>query len=278
MQPLVLKFGGELLEDRERLTAVVAAIQQIVAAPSDRPPIVIVHGGGKEIDLALKAAGIDKRQVDGLRITDEATLNVVVAVLAGTINTRFVAALNAAGVPAVGLTGADDRCGLSQAAPPHHAVDGRVIDLGRVGLPVDGSATRLLSSLMRDGFVPVVACIGVSASGDLFNVNADTLAGHLAGRVGARRLIIAGTTAGVLDANGKTLPVVDAAGIARLVSDGTATAGMIAKLRACEGALIAGVEDVVVVDGRDRTALVRAASTEPPAKGTRLVRHERIQV
>jgi acetylglutamate kinase len=278
VQPLVLKFGGELLEDRERLSTVVAAIQQMIADPAGHPPTVVVHGGGKEIDVALNAAGIEKRQVDGLRITDDATLKVVVAVLAGTINTRFVAALNAAGVPAVGLTGADDRCGLSHAAPPHRTVDGRAIDLGRVGVPVDSSETRLLSSLLRDGFVPVVACIGVSASGELFNVNADTLAGHLAGRLGARRLVIAGTTAGVLDADGNTLPVVDAAGIARLVSDGTATAGMIAKLRACEGALIAGVEDVVVVDGRDRAALVRAASTEPPAKGTRLVRHERIQV
>ena len=278
MQPLVLKFGGELLEDRERLSTVVAAIQAIIADPAGQPPTVIVHGGGKEIDVALKTAGIEKRQVDGLRITDDATLKVVVAVLAGTINTRFVAALNAAGVRAVGLTGADDRCGLSQAAPPHRAVDGRAIDLGRVGVPVASSETRLLSALLRDGFVPVVACIGVGASGELFNVNADTLAGHLAARLGARRLVIAGTTPGVLDAGGNTLPVVDAAGIARLVNEGTATAGMIAKLRACEGALIAGVEDVVVVDGRDRSALVRAASTEPPAKGTRLVRHERIQV
>ena len=121
MLPTVLKFGGELLEDRGRLATVVSALREIVATGS--APLV-VHGGGKEIDAALKAAGIEKRQVDGLRITDDATLDVVVSVLAGAINTRFVAALNAAGVPAVGLTGADANCGLSEAAAPHRAVEG----------------------------------------------------------------------------------------------------------------------------------------------------------
>src|SRR5205814_3937140 len=114
-RPLVLKFGGELLEDRAHLATVVAGVARIAAAM----PVVIVHGGGKEIDAALKTAGIEKRQVDGLRITDAATLDVVVSVLAGTVNTRLVAALGAAGVSAVGLTGADDRCGLSNAAAPH---------------------------------------------------------------------------------------------------------------------------------------------------------------
>ena len=268
MRPLVLKFGGELLDDRARLTTVVGAIRAITAGGT---PVVMVHGGGKEIDAALNVAGIEKRQVDGLRITDEATLGVVVSVLAGTINTRFVAALNAAGVAAVGLTGADANCGLSEPAPPHRAVDGRTVDLGRVGVPVAASDTRLLTTLVRDGFVPVVACIGAGPGGSLFNVNADTLAGHVAARLNARRLVIAGTTPGVLDAAGATLPMIDAAGVARLVGDGTATAGMIAKLRACESALNAGVDDVVIVDGRDGEALTGAASSESPLKATRLV-------
>jgi acetylglutamate kinase len=268
-RPLVLKFGGELLDSPARLAVVVQAVQSIVAGGE---PVVIVHGGGKEIDAALKGAGIEKRQVDGLRITDEATLNVVVAVLAGAINTRLVAALNAAGVAAVGLTGADARCGLAEAAPPHRAVDGRVVDLERVGVPVSASDTRLLTTLLGDGFVAVVACIGAGASGELFNVNADTLAGHLAARLNARRLVIAGTTPGVLDGGGATLPVVDGAGIAALVNDGTATAGMIAKLRACEGALNAGVDDVVIVDGRDAAALVAAASSGSPQRATMLAK------
>src|SRR6185295_19046436 len=130
--PVVLKFGGELREDPARMNGVAASIAGIVQAGT---PLVIVHGGGKEIDAALRVAGIEKRQVEGLRITDEATLEVVVSVLAGSVNTRFVASLTAAGVPAVGLTGADGGCGLSDVAPPHRTVDGTSVELGRVGLP-----------------------------------------------------------------------------------------------------------------------------------------------
>ncbi len=267
MKPTVLKFGGELLEDRGRLAAVVGAVRDIAASA----PLVVVHGGGREIDAALKQAGIEKRQVDGLRITDEATLDVVVAVLAGTVNTRLVASLNAAGVPAVGLTGADANCGLSQPAAPHAAVDGRIVDLGRVGTPSADSDTRLLRTLVADGFVPVIACIGVEPNGQLLNVNADTLAAHVAARLGARRLVIAGTTAGVLDANGVTLPLLDRHALASLVQDGTATAGMIAKLRACDSALAAGVEDVVIVDGRDASVLSEAVTGAAPAHATRLI-------
>src|SRR5262249_48936637 len=157
------------------------------------------------------AAGIEKRQVDGLRITDPATLGVVVAVLAGAVNTRFVAALNAGGVEAVGLTGADGRIGLVEEAPGHRTLDGRVGPAGRVGVPVPGSQTRLLDVLFGDGFVPVIACIGAAPDGSLFNVNADTLAGHLAARLCAQRLVIAGTTPGVLGADGATLPAVEGA-------------------------------------------------------------------
>jgi acetylglutamate kinase len=246
---------------------VVAALSAISA----KGPIVIVHGGGKEIDAALKTAGIEKRQVDGLRITDDATLDVVVAVLAGAINTRFVAALGRAGVPAVGLTGADDRCGLSQPAPPHRTVDGRLVELGRVGEPSDASGTRLLEHLVAEGFVPVVACIGVGADGQLFNVNADTLAGHLAARLQARRLIIAGTTAGVLDGQGATIESLEPPDIARLIAGGTATAGMVAKLTACERALAHGTGEVVIVDGRDGTRL-EAAAAGAAAGATRITR------
>src|SRR6266545_2362394 len=166
-RPLVLKFGGELLEDGAHLATVVSAIAAIAPAA----PLVIVHGGGREIDAALKAGGLEKRQVDGLRITDDATLDVVVGVLAGTVNTRFVAALNNGGVAAVGLTGADGACGLSQTAPPHRSVDGRIVDLGRVGLPSDAADTRVVRTLTADGFVPVIACIGLAADGRLLNVN-----------------------------------------------------------------------------------------------------------
>jgi acetylglutamate kinase len=270
VRPIVVKFGGELIEDRTHLATVVAALSAMAAGGA---PLVVVHGGGKEIDAALKVAGLEKRQVEGLRITDEATLDVVVAVLAGTVNTRLVAALNTAGVAAVGLTGADASCGLSEAAPPHRTVDGRTVDLECVGVPDPDADMHVLHTLTGGGFVPVIACIGLGRDGRLFNVNADTFAGHLAGRLGGRRLVIAGTTPGVLDAGGATLPVLSSEAVARLVSDGTATAGMIAKLRACEHALASGVDDVVIVDGRDRIALEAAASSQTPAAATRLVRN-----
>jgi acetylglutamate kinase len=241
-------------------------------APIVGSSIVIVHGGGKEIDAALKMAGLEKRQVDGLRITDEATLDVVVSVLAGAVNTRLVAALNTAGVAAVGLTGADGSCGLSIAAGPHQSVDGRIVDLGCVGVPDADADMRVLHTLTGGRFVPVIACIGIGRDGRLFNVNADTFAGHLAARLGARRLVIAGTTPGVLDADGATLPMLSADAVATLVGNGTATAGMIAKLRACEHALAGGVDDVVIVDGRQLSAIEAAAVSGAPPAATRLVR------
>ena len=268
IRPLLLKFGGELLEEPGQLRSVVAALAGI--AKSGRP-MVIVHGGGKEIDAALQRAQIEKRQVDGLRITDEPTLDVVVSVLAGAVNTRLVAALNTANVPAVGLTGADGSCGLAVAAPPHHAVDGRVVDLGRVGLPAADGDTRLLQALTREHFVPVIASIGLAEDGRLFNVNADTFAAHLAAQLGAARLVIAGTTAGVLDDAGQTLPALDADAIAALIDAGTATAGMIAKLRACAAAIAGGVDDVVIVDGRERGDL-EAAVNGAPRRATRVTR------
>ncbi len=264
---IVAKFGGELLEDPSCLQTVVAAMARVAAST----PLVIVHGGGKEIDAALAHAGIEKRQVDGLRITDEATLDAVVAVLAGTVNTRFVAALAHAGVPAVGLTGADGQCGLSDAAPPLRAVDGRVVDLGRVGIPNVHADVRLLSTLTAHRFVPVLASIGIGSDGRLFNVNADTFAGHVAGRLGAARLVIAGTTAGVLNERGETVPLAGSEAVEALIRRGTATAGMIAKLNACADALSQGVGDAVIVDGRDGSALEAAALGSLPQAATRLV-------
>jgi acetylglutamate kinase len=267
--PVVVKFGGELLEQPDRLQTVVAAMSP-VATRMPVVPLVIVHGGGKEIDAALKVGGIEKRQVDGLRITDEATLAVVVGVLAGSVNTRLVAALGAAGLKAVGLTGADGGCGLSEMAPPHRSVDGRTIDLGRVGVPSPAADVRVVRTLLDNGFVPVVASIGVTAEGRLLNVNADTFAGRLAERLDAKRLVVAGTTAGVLDDRGATIAVLEATDIQRLIGGGTATAGMIAKLRACEEALANGVGDVIIVDGRDGKALEAAVLDHAPSNATRI--------
>jgi acetylglutamate kinase len=265
--PVVVKFGGELLEEASRLETVVRAVARVA---SEGHPLVVVHGAGKEIDAGLQREGIEKRQVDGLRITDEPTLDVVVAVL-GAVNTRLVAALSASSVAAVGLTGADGRCGLVDPAPAHRAVSGELVDLGRVGVPSRKSDSRVLQMLLDSRFVPVIACIGVAEDGRLFNINADTFAGHIAARLAAKRLVIAGTTAGVLDDHGTTVPLIDPQVLDRLISSGTATAGMVAKLRACEQAIAHGVGEVVIVDGRDGAALQEAVVGSAPRNATRIV-------
>jgi acetylglutamate kinase len=268
VKPTVLKLGGELVEHPAHLETVVSMLARAMRHAAS---VVVVHGGGKEIDAAVQAAGIEKRQVDGLRVTDDATLQVVVATLAGSVNTRLVAALVAAGVPAVGLTGADAACGLSEPAPPHRTVDGRVVPLGLVGIPSEDADLRVITTLVAERFVPVLACIGIDRQGQLLNVNADTFAGHLAARLRAARLVVAGVTPGVLDDAGSTIDVVDRPAIDRLLANRTASAGMVAKLQSCAHAVAHGVERVVIVDGRDRTALEAAMFAEPPTTATQVV-------
>lgn len=253
----LLKLGGELLEPGPGFADVIASI----AALGAEGPLVIVHGGGREIDAETARRGVPKQSVDGLRITDEPTLDAVIAVLAGTINTRLVAGLVARRVPAVGLTGVDAALGLSSRAPAHLAVDGRFVDLGLVGQPRPDHTPALVLDLVAHGYVPAIACLGIEPHGQVLNVNADTLAAALAAGCHAQRLIIAGGTAGVFDAAGATIDTLDAAGIDRLIADGSATAGMIAKLRACRDAMAAGVTSIAIVNGRDASGFVNAAGT-----------------
>lgn len=263
----ILKLGGELIENDQRLKAIGKAIKS--AAKKGR--LVIVHGGGREIDAALAQIGIPKRQVDGLRVTDSETLNIVVSVLAGTINTRFVAAINAAGGKAIGLTGADAGVAPVEKAAPHKATNGETVDLGMVGMPIKAKAPEVIETLCKAGYVPVIACVGASKNGKLFNVNADTLAGSLAARLHAKRLVIAGATPGVLDKKNRTIEKLDKERIEKLVKSGTANAGMVAKLSACQMALKGGAKNVVIVDGRAPGRLVKALAGEKTSATTRVV-------
>jgi acetylglutamate kinase len=242
----LLKLGGELLEDAGAMRAAAAGIAALRAAG----PVAVVHGGGRAIDADLRARGKAPRFVDGLRITDADTLETVVSVLAGRINTAFVAALGALGLRAVGLTGADAGIGLSTIAPPLQTTSGATADLGLVGAPVTGASPQLVVDLLALGYVPVIASIGVDGDGALLNVNADVLAAHLAAAVGATRLIIGGKTAGVFDAAGNTCGRLDEAAARAMVAAGTARDGMVAKLGACLAAMAAGVDEVRIVDGR----------------------------
>ena len=245
-QMVVLKLGGELLEQPEDIARVSRGITALAA----RVPLVVVHGGGREIDAALASAGIPKQQVDGLRITDAPTLDVVVAVLAGAINTRLVSAIRRAGGRPVGLTAADASVAEMKRASPITTVAGDRIDLGLVGAPVANSRPELLRALLATGYIPVVACIGATKTGELLNVNADTLASHLAAALGAKRLVIAGGTAGVLDESGQTIRQLTTRTAGQLIRRGVANKGMVAKLEACRAALRRGVGDVIIANGR----------------------------
>jgi acetylglutamate kinase len=265
--PVVLKLGGELLEQPPDLGRVARGI----AALARQAPLVVVHGGGKEIDAALATAGIPKQQVDGLRITDAATLDVVVAVLAGAINTRLVAAARHAGARAVGLTGADAGVVSVKRAAPIVSVAGETVDLGLVGSPASNGTPDLLHGLLAGGYVPVVACIGATRDGQLLNVNADTLAAQIAADLGATRLIIAGGTAGVLDESGTTIAQLTSRDAERLIRAGTANKGMVAKLQACRSAVRRRVGDVVIANGRQVQFEALAAAATPPPGCTQVV-------
>ncbi len=273
--PHVIKFGGELLEEPRRLRR----LARRVCEAATRRRVLVVHGGGREVDAEMVRLGIPKRAVDGLRITDADTLDVVLGVLAGRVNTRLVAAIGAAGGSAVGLTGADAGLVRVAAARRYRATDGRRVDLGFVGLPRRAApAPRLLLDLLQAGHVPVVASIGSDGRGRLYNVNADTLAADLAVRLGADRLTVAGTTRGVLDADGRTIPVVDGRRLARLIRDGHVKAGMVAKLLACRAARGGGVAQVRIVDGRRPGMLENgdgADTTMVTASGTKRTAAER---
>ncbi len=255
--PVLVKFGGELVETPERLAAVGDALAGLAAAG----PLVVVHGGGREIDAELTRRGVQKQAVDGLRITDAATLAAVVATLGGTINTRLVAHLVGRGLRAVGLTGVDAALARATRAAAHVTAAGAHVDLGLVGEPQADADVGVVGHLLAGGYVPVIASLGISADGDVLNVNADTLAAHVAAAVGARQLLLAGGTAGVLDGAGKTIAELTPAQADALMQDGTASAGMIAKLRAATGARTRGVPDVWIVDGRSVAALTGRVGT-----------------
>lgn len=265
---IVVKLGGELLEQ----PADVEQIAHGIAALAKKAELVVIHGGGKEIDAALSVAGIAKQQVDGLRVTDARTLDVVVAVLAGAINTRLVAAVRAAGAQPVGLTGADASVATVKRAAPIVTVSGSTVDLGLVGSPINNGAPQLLIDLLQKRYVPVVACIGATRDGQLLNVNADTLASHVAANIGAARLVIAGGTAGVLDDAGRTIGRLTSRGAAQLIRSGTANKGMVAKLQACRAALRGGVADVVIGNGRELRFDTLVAANAPLPGCTQVVR------
>lgn len=240
----VIKYGGHAMVEAE-LARVFAEDIVLLRMVGINP--IVVHGGGPQIGQLLDRLQIKSRFIDGLRVTDAPTMEVVEMVLSGTINKQIVAAINAAGGMAVGLSGRD--ANLMSVRKVEMAKGGEPVDMGFVGDPhrVD---PHVIETLLRAGMIPVIAPVGAGEDGRSYNVNADTAAGAIAAAMKATRLLMLTDVAGVLDKSGSLLANLTVGEVKALMADGTITGGMIPKLDTCVAAVEQGVEAAVILDGR----------------------------
>jgi len=258
----VIKYGGHAMGDPE-LAEIFARDLVLLKQVGINP--IVVHGGGPQIGAMLERLAVKSEFVDGLRVTDASTVEVVEMVLSGSINKSIVATINAVGGSAIGLSGKDAnliearRLQRSKRDPESNIE--RVLDLGYVGEPVRINA-QILLSLQQDGRIPVIAPIGLGDQGETFNINADTAAGAIAAAMGATRLLLLTDVAGVLDRSAALIPQLNLAQIEELHTEGTISGGMIPKLETCVTAVKGGVEAAVILDGRVPHALLLETFTE----------------
>ncbi len=258
---IVIKYGGAAMIDAG-LKASFATDVTLLRYIGLRP--VIIHGGGPQIGEMLQRLGKETRFVDGMRVTDEETMEVVEMVLGGRINPEIVSLIGRAGGRAVGLTGKD---GELMRVRPLESPSGE--DLGRVGSPERIDAT-LITKMTRDGMIPVIAPIGVDGEGRTFNVNADMAAAGIADAVRAEKLILLTDVEGVLDASGTLRTQMTVAGARAAIADESVSGGMIPKLECCISALDGGVTSTHIIDGRVSHALLLEIFTDGGV-GTKLV-------
>jgi acetylglutamate kinase len=261
-QTFVIKYGGHAMGSPELAQAFardVVLIKQVGMDP------IVVHGGGPQIGDMLERLKIQSSFVDGLRVTDAATVEIVEMVLAGSINKQIVSAINTAGGTAIGLSGKDGR--LIQAKrltrtkrDPDSNIE-RVLDLGFVGEPTVIDPT-VLDSLGRSAIIPVIAPIGVGENGETYNINADTAAAAIAARIKAGKLLYLTDIEGVLDASRKLISKLTPKLARALIADGTIAGGMIPKVENCLQALSNGVGAVHILDGRVPHVLLLEIFTE----------------
>ena len=247
---IVVKFGGHAMGDDE---AMANFARDIVLMKQCGVHPVVVHGGGPQINEMLKRLQIESGFIDGKRVTDEATVEVVEMVLAGRINKRIVTAINAQGGMAVGLSGKDANLIVCEKAlrwtkDPESNIE-KVLDLGFVGEPVDVNPDVLRTFIDSD-FIPVVAPVGVGRDGETYNINGDTAAGAVAGAMQAERLLLLTDVEGVKDADGDVITDLSAENVRKLIADGVIAGGMIPKTETALSAIDQGVGAVVIMDGR----------------------------
>jgi acetylglutamate kinase len=247
---VVIKYGGHAMGD-EHLAAGfgrdIALLKQVGVNP------VVVHGGGPQINAMLKRLAIQSSFIDGLRVTDAAMVEVVEMVLAGTVNKHVAGLINQAGALAVGICGKDG--GLIRArklerkiVDPGSRIE-RELDLGFVGEP-EHVDVRVIHALTGAGLIPVIAPVGLGEDGQTYNINADTVAGAIAGALGARRLLMLTDVPGVLDGEKRLIAEMSIADVEAGVASGMISGGMIPKVENCVEAVRKGVAGAVILDGR----------------------------
>jgi acetylglutamate kinase len=246
---VVVKFGGNAMVDQALADAFAKDIAYLKLSGVNP---VVVHGGGPQIGSMLKRLDIKSDFVHGLRVTDAATVEVVEMVLAGSINKGIVSAINRQGGKAVGLSGKDANLLLARKVtemPDPETNEVKPVDLGFVGDPVKVNP-EIIEVISRSDLIPVIAPVAASADGQTLNVNADTFASALAAALKAKRLLLLTDVPGVLDKNKKLIEDLTVDEARALIRNGTITGGMIPKVEGCIEVVEAGVEAVVIIDGR----------------------------
>jgi len=256
---IVVKYGGNAMTDpalQKSFAHDVVLLKLVGMHP------VVVHGGGPQIEALLKRIGKTGEFVQGMRVTDAETMDVVEMVLGGSVNKDIVTLINQAGGKAVGLTGQDGAfIRAKKLMLPDRDKPKKMLDIGQVG-EIEAIDPQVISVLEAGGFIPVVAPIGVGAGGESFNINADLVAGKLAEILRAEKLVLLTNTPGVLDKAGKLITGLTAKQIDALFADGTLSGGMLPKISSALDAARSGVKSVHIIDGRVEHALLLEILTD----------------
>ena len=269
---IVIKYGGNAMVDeklKEGFAKDIIMMRYIGMIP------IVVHGGGPQIGSFLKKMGIESKFHNGIRITDEATMDVVEMVLVGKVNKEIVGLINQHGGRAVGLSGKDGQLIKARKLAEEKVSFDRegvneIIDLGRVGNVAEVN-TAILSLLEKDNFIPVIAPVGVSDTGEALNINADLVAGAIASALQAEKLILLTDVEGVKDGHGKLISDLSVSKATKLIGDKVIQGGMIPKVSCCVRALASGVHSAHIIDGRQQHAVLLEIFTD---KGVGTVLHE----
>lgn len=242
---IVIKYGGNAMTDetlKKNFAHDVVLLKQVGINP------VIVHGGGPQIGKLLEQIGKESKFIEGMRVTDAETMDVVEMVLGGLVNKQIVNNINQAGGRAVGLTGKDGNLILAEKLQLSDKSN-NPIDLGQVG-SVKKINPKIVKLLDSEKFIPVIAPVGVGENGESYNINADVVAGEIAAVLGAERLLLLTNTAGVLDKQGDLLTGLNKQDVKRYTDDGTIQGGMLPKIQCALDAVDAGTESACIIDGR----------------------------